>query len=179
MAHGIERARAILSQPKPGRFKVNDILRRDRWHAQLDQQGYNDERLADVSTVMNALTSCRTGYMGSHLYNCQSCDRRLIGLDHCANRHCPTCGYERREEWRESMIDWTLDCEYFHIVFTLPHTLNPLVYVNNKLMYQTLCRIATQLLSSICKKQFDCEPGMVLILHTWGASRECFVSRRR
>ena len=135
--------------------------------------------MADISTVMNALTSCRTGYMGSHLYNCQSCDRRLIGLDHCANRHCPTCGYERREEWRESMIDWTLDCEYFHIVFTLPHTLNPLVYVNNKLMYQTLCRIATQLLSSICKKQFDCEPGTVLILHTWGASRECFVSRRR
>ena len=21
------------------------------------------------------------------------------------------------------MIDWSLDCEYFHIVFTLPHTL--------------------------------------------------------
>ena len=63
--------------------------------------------------------------MGSHLYNCQSYDRRLIGLDHCANRHCPTCGYERREEWRESMIDWTLDCENFHIVFTLPHTLWP------------------------------------------------------
>jgi hypothetical protein len=117
---------------------------------------------------MNALTSCRTGYMGSHLYNCQSCDRRLIGLDHCANRHCPTCGYERREEWREGMIDWSLDCEYFHVVFTLPHTLNPLIYVNNKLMYQVLCRTATQLLSSICNKQFDCEPGMVLILHTWG-----------
>jgi hypothetical protein len=106
--------------------------------------------------------------MGSHLYNCQSCDRRLIGLDHCANRHCPTCGYERREEWRESMIDWSLDCKYFHIVFTLPHTLNPLIYVNNKLMYQVLCRTATQLLSTICEKQFDCTPGMVLILHTWG-----------
>ena len=66
------------------------------------------------------------------------------------------------------MIDWTLDCDYFHVVFTLPHTLNPLIYVNNKLMYQVLCRTATQLLSSICKKQFDCEPGMVLILHTWG-----------
>ena len=115
----------VLTQPKPDRFKVTDILRQDRWHAQLDQQGYSDERLAVIDTVMNALTSCRTGFMGSHLYNCQSCDRRLIGLDHCANRHCPTCGYERREEWRESMIDWTLDCEYFHIVFTLPHTLWP------------------------------------------------------
>ena len=40
-----------------------------------------------------------------------------------ANRHCPTCGFERRDEWREGMIDWSLDCEYFHIVFTLPHTL--------------------------------------------------------
>ncbi len=66
------------------------------------------------------------------------------------------------------MIDWTLDCEYFHIVFTLPHTLNPLIYVNKKLMYQTLCSTATQLLSKICKQQFDCTPGMVLILHTWG-----------
>jgi len=158
----------VLSQPKPERFQVTDILRRDRWHAQLDQQGYNDERMAVISTVMNALTACRTGYLGSHLYNCQSCDRRLIGLDHCANRHCPTCGYERREQWRESMIDWTLDCEYLHVVFTLPHSLNPLIYVNSKLMYQVLCRTAIQLLSSICKKQFDCTPGMVLILHTWG-----------
>ncbi len=124
--------------------------------------------MADISSVMSALTACRTGYMGSHLYNCQSCDRRLIGLDHCGNRHCPTCGYERRDEWRESMIDWSLDCDYFHVVFTLPHMLNPLIYVNNKLMYQILCRTATQLLSSICNKQFDCEPGMVLILHTWG-----------
>ena len=66
------------------------------------------------------------------------------------------------------MIDWSLDCKYFHIVFTLPHALNPLIYVNNKLMYQILCRTATQLLSTICKKQFDCTPGMVLILHTWG-----------
>ena len=66
------------------------------------------------------------------------------------------------------MIDWSLDCEYFHVVLTLPHTLNPLIYVNAKLMYQILCRTATQLLSSICKKQFDCASGMVLILHTWG-----------
>ena len=33
---------------------MNDLLRRDRWHAKLDQQGYNDERLAIVDTVMNA-----------------------------------------------------------------------------------------------------------------------------
>ena len=33
---------------------------------------------------------------------------------------------------------------------------------------QLLCRTAIQLLSSICKKQFDCALGMVLILHTWG-----------
>ncbi len=58
----IDQAFAPPSQasPKPDRFKVNDILRRDRWHANLDQQGYSDERLADISTVMNALTSCRT-----------------------------------------------------------------------------------------------------------------------
>ena len=57
----------ILSQPKPDRFKVNGILRRDRWHAKLDQQGYSDERLAVIDTVMNALTSCRTGFMGTQL----------------------------------------------------------------------------------------------------------------
>ena len=57
----------ILFQPNPDRFKVNDILRRDRWHAKLDQQVYSDERLAVVDTVMNAITSCRTGFMGSHL----------------------------------------------------------------------------------------------------------------
>ena len=54
----------VLSQPKTNRLHVIDILRQDRWHAKLDQQGYNDERMADIGTVMNALTSCRTGYMG-------------------------------------------------------------------------------------------------------------------
>ena len=51
----------ILSQPKPDRFKVNDILRRDRWHAKLAQQGCSDERLAVGETVMNALTSVALG----------------------------------------------------------------------------------------------------------------------
>ena len=55
---------SILSQPKTNRFKVSDILKRDRWHAKLDQQGYSDERMAVIDTVMNALTSCRTEFMG-------------------------------------------------------------------------------------------------------------------
>ena len=76
--------------------------------------------------------------MGSHLYRCATCDRRLMGLDHCDDRHCPTCGKERRDSWRKDMIGWSLDCDYFHLVFTLPHEHNPLIYVNSRNLYKLL-----------------------------------------
>jgi hypothetical protein len=38
----------------------------------------------------------------------------------CRNRHCPKCQSLARAEWIERRQAELLDCEYFHLVFTVP-----------------------------------------------------------
>ena len=116
----------MTSPPEPpAKLKVATILDRYRLRAELDQQGYSDSRLDNICRVLNANVACGTGWLGSHLYAYKNCDRRLLGMNRCNNRHCPNCGQERRDQWRESLVQWSLDCNYSHNVFTLPHELNP------------------------------------------------------
>ena len=160
-------ANAVPKQ-RQKRLQVTRVLDNYRWRAQLDQQGYSDSRMQNISHVVNLLTACGTGWLGSHLFACNNCHRRLIGMNHCGNLHCPECGRERRGQWRSDMIQWSLDCNYFHIVFTLPHTLNPLIYTNPKLIYRLLMRTASNVLTRVCKRKLGCTPGLTIILHTFG-----------
>ena len=158
-------AKATTAQPK---LQVARIIERYRRRAELDQQGYSDARLEHIGRVLNVIIACRTGWLGSHLYACKACDRRLIGMNSCNNPHCPTCGQGRRDQWREDLIEWSLDGNYFHHVFTLPHELNPLIYVNARALYRLLMRVAIKVITQVFRQQFGCTPGIVLVLHTWG-----------
>ena len=131
------------------KLKVTRILDRYRWQAQLDQRGYSDSRLEHIDRVLNVNIACSSGWLGSHLYACNSCDRRLLGMNSCNNPHCPNCGQSRRDQCRESLIEWSLDCDYFHNVFTLPHELNPLIYVNSKAIYKLLLKISKRVLIDV------------------------------
>ena len=55
----------------------------------------------------------------------------------CDDRHCVAFGDKRRDAWRREMFSWSLDCDYFHTVFTLPHEFNPLIYVNSPRRLET------------------------------------------
>ena len=58
---------------------------------------------------------------------------------------------------------------YFHVVFTLPHELNPLLFCNQKLLYGLLhkCCAQTLLELSADKKYLGAQPGIIQVLHTW------------
>lgn len=62
-----------------------------------------------------------------------------------------------------------IDSPYFHVVFTLPHELNPLIYCNQKLLYGLLhrCSAETLLELSADKKWLGATPGIIQVLHTW------------
>ena len=62
-----------------------------------------------------------------------------------------------------------IDTPYFHVVFTLPHELNPLIYCNQKLLYGLLhrCCAETLLELSADKKWLGATPGIIQVLHTW------------
>jgi hypothetical protein len=59
---------------------------------------------------------------------------------------------------------------YFHIVFSVPHLLNPLFYINQSLCYKLLFDAASQALQNAGRNpQFlGAETGAVAVLHTWG-----------
>jgi hypothetical protein len=63
-----------------------------------------------------------------------------------------------------------LPIPYFHVVFTLPHRLNPLIHVNQRLLYDLLFQSAAQTLQEFARdpNHLGAELGITAVLHTWG-----------
>jgi hypothetical protein len=50
------------------------------------------------------------------------------------DRHCPKCQASKRAAWLEARLERLLPVGYFHVVFTLPASLLPLVLHNQRLL---------------------------------------------
>ena len=77
--------------------------------------------------VLRALAACHTPALGGHQYQCAHCGREHFVPHSCGNRHCPSCQRLKGAEWLEAQTQHLLPIPYFHVVFTLPHELNPLI----------------------------------------------------
>ena len=150
------------------KLRVVELIRRYRWHARLDELGFTPEHVEYVSHVLQLITACGTGTLGSHVFSCDGCGRRLIGFNSCRSRHCPGCSYDRRRQWHERMLQWSLACVYWQIVFTLPHESHPLIRRNLKFFYKLLFRCAADTLLKTIEIHFGCRPGLIMVLHSWG-----------
>ena len=139
-------------------------------------QSFKDELLQNQSLpvhklkAINDISHCRTGYFGATVKKCDSCGHSEILLHSCQNRHCPVCQAASQTEWCEKQLESTLPVQYFHVVFTLPSELNPLVYSNQKLLYTIFFKAASQTILELCadKKHLGATPGLIGVLHTWG-----------
>ncbi len=96
-------ATQFTSSPSASRLSVARILELHHWQKYFYDKGFTTDRVHNVAQVLNLLTACRTGRMGSHLYRCGGCHRSLMGMDHCDDRHCLTCGDERPDAWRKEI----------------------------------------------------------------------------
>jgi len=85
----------------------------------------------------------------------------------CRNRHCPKCQQIPRERWLEARKSELLPVTYFHIVFTLPHELNPIILKNKSLLLKILFKAVSQTLITFGKNQLGGKLGFVTVLHTW------------
>jgi hypothetical protein len=113
------------------------------------------------------LLNCRTSYLGGHIDRCDHCGTMRITYHSCRNRHCPTCQHMPRERWLEQRKREILPVDYFHVVFTLPHTLNPIVLNNKKVMLAILFQAASQTLLTFGENTFGGKLGFIATLHTW------------
>ena len=118
--------------------------------------------------VVNNILKCRTAQMGGHIRACLACGKVEIAYNSCKDRQCPTCGAFDKAQWLEAQRVWVLPIDYYHIVFTIDHVFNPLVWENQKMMYDLLMRTAAEVLKAFGRKYLGGELGFTMTLHTWG-----------
>ncbi len=120
--------------------------------------------------VMSAIESCRTVALGGHVLRCEDCSHIDIAYNSCRNRHCPKCQGNEREKWIQAREEELLPVPYFHVVFTLPDTLNQLCLYKDKEVYNILFQSAWSVLNTFGHghKWLGAQTGMIAILHTWG-----------
>jgi len=119
--------------------------------------------------AMHAIEVCRTAALGGHRYK-YSCGHVDISYNSCRNRHCPKCQTLQKEKWIEARCEDLLPIQYFHVVFTIPSELNPLVIMNQRVMYNILFRSVSETLMELSNnpKHLGARTGFIGILHTWG-----------
>ena len=101
---------------------------------------------------------------------CKECGSTRISYNSCRNRHCPKCQTLAKERWIDNQQSNLLNVGYFHVVFTIPDTLNSIVFQNQKEVYNILFKSVAETLAELAldKKYLGATLGFTSILHTWG-----------
>jgi len=113
---------------------------------------------------------CRTAALGGFEWVCDTCAHHHPLYHACRDRHCPRCQRAASEQWCARQREAVLPVTYYHLVFTLPHALNPWVERADRLLYDLLFETVWATLSAFAAdpKRLDGRLGMTAVLHTWG-----------
>lgn len=145
------------------RYELAEII--DRFGETFEQKHAPNSY---VKRTLSALKRCRTSSLGGHVDKCDQCGHIRISYNSCRNRHCPKCQNTHREEWIENRKQDLLPVPYFHVVFTVPDTLNNLFRQYSAELYNLLFASAWETIAQFSYTQLHAETGMIAILHTWG-----------
>lgn len=117
-----------------------------------------------------SITACKSGTLGCNISQCEDCGHLEIHNNSCRNRNCPNCQAVLKEIWIDRRRSEVIDTPYFHVVFTVPAELNPLIYANQELLYSLLHRCSSETLLELSadRKYLGATPGIIQVLHTWG-----------
>ena len=117
---------------------------------------------------MSAIERCRTAALGGHVDACDNCGHQRLSYNSCRNRHCPKCQGNARHKWVEAQKAALLPVEHFHVVFTLPDSINVVLRWNRRVMLNLLFKAASETLLEFAERHLGGEPGITMVLHTWG-----------
>ncbi len=114
---------------------------------------------------MQAIERCRTSSLVGHADVCRKCGAIQVSYNSCRNRHCPKCQAIAREKWLQARKDELLPVSYFHVVFTLPHDLNPVMRCNEAMGYHLLFKAAAQTVKELSEdKRYLADAARELLL---------------
>ena len=144
--------------------------------ANLLQQLFAQETVQSFNAysrqVFSSLHHCHTTALGVHTYRCNNvaCHHLHYQYHSCGNRHCPNCGGLKKEQWVENLTADLLPTAYYHIVFTLPHELHPVMMGNRREMFKLLFDAASQTLLRLAgdPQWLGGKCSITAVLHTWG-----------
>lgn len=157
---------AATSGSDNGKYKIRDFLA-----AHFGTYCKNHSVPLQKLKVMRTLISCKTGDLGYTLMYCENCGGYRMRACACGNRNCPGCGYLRERKWAEiQKADIIPDIPYFHMVFTLPHELNELMYQNQKETLNLLFRSVKDAILTLSMNKLEIIPGFIMVLHTFASN---------
>ena len=117
------------------------------------------------------IMKCKTGELGYSVSICEECGRETVHAVSCNNRSCPCCQAPLEKKWEaERNTELIKGIAYYHVVFTVPHELNPLFLANTALLLNLLFGCVRDTLLTLCAdpEYMGARPGIVSVLHTWG-----------
>lgn len=150
-----------------GGYTVQDVFHRF-YPAYSSSHGLSPDQARAAYHIMN----CKTGAFGMNLSICGGCGRISAHYNSCRDRCCPMCQEFPKEKWVDARREDILDAPYFHMVFTVPEELNPVIYSNQKLLYAALYHASSDTLRELAadRKYLGAGIGYICILHTWGSA---------
>lgn len=116
------------------------------------------------------IEQCRTEALGGLQLHCGQCGFGQPQYHSCRDRHCPQCQGQAQQAWSEQQLQAVLPVTYYHVVFTLPHTLNGWVELHSEVIYRLLFQCTWETLDHFGQdpKRLQGTLGMTAVLHTWG-----------
>jgi Transposase zinc-binding domain/Putative transposase len=122
-----------------------------------------------VRRAARAIMQCRTAALGGHVQACPDGHMARIWYNSCRHRSCPQCAYLQTERWRARQRARLLACDHYHVIFTLPHDLNPLWLANVQVMTTLLFQAVRDTLSTLLAdpQYLGAPPGILAALPTW------------
>ena len=151
-------------------IEVADIARAkrrqffERYHSCLSYQQLK---------AYSAVERCRTRALGGHKDKCEDCTYETpISYNSCRSRCCPKCQAQARRRWLQIQQRDLLNTNYFHVIFTLPHELNPLGLTSPRPFLDLLFDASSQALLEVARdpQRLGAEIGFLSILHTWSSN---------
>jgi hypothetical protein len=146
-------------------LRLGDILRR-HGPASAARHPVSPEQ----SPVLRRLADCRTAALGGHLDTCPGCGYARASYNACRDRHGPTCQASKRAAWLEARLKRLLPAPYFHVAFTVPDLLYPLMLHNQRRLYHLLFQAASAALLGLSadRRRLGAQVGITALRHTWG-----------
>ena len=146
-------------------IEVADIVR-TKGRQYLEQFSASYQQLK----AYRAVERCRTAALGGHKDKCVNCPYEAPhSYNSCRSRCCPKCQAQQRRRWLQAQQRDLVNTNYFHVVFTVPHELNPLALTSPRPFLDLLFDASSQTLLEVARdpKWLGAEIGFLSILHTW------------